>query len=1666
MKKIYLVILTAFSCAAAVFAQPAASGNNNISGSPFVCTAMTQPSGQFWQARVQANQNSSSATWEFPASCGYPGDVWRPYFGGSTAIAFNTVIVPNGPGNTGALYNSGNGGASGLLSPTTNGNYYTFNIENVSAGVDAKMAVLETNFNPKTISSVSNTTPANTSNSVLVTITTSAAPSSGEYFYVRYSTDITFASSSAISLFTFNGTTGQALIPCQAAGPVYYYIFSSNQTSATITASVGTNGRIAYDLLTLKLNNNGGGNYAYTQGSGTNFGGIYSVPSSCYATVSAFVTALNAGTVTAPVTCYAIGGSPTETATAGGISITQTGTLANPIVFQKFGSGNYTIQASNALTAGNINDAIIKLIGSDYITIDGFTLQENAANTINTPAASNNMTEWGIALLRSNTADGAQNNTIQNNNISLNNTYRNTWGIYSSSRHTATAVTTAVDATATTGANSNNKFYANTISNSMMGIAVIGSATAAFQDVGNDVGGSSAATGNTITGWGGNFQLSSYAGNTGTYYCILMNHQTGDNVSYNTMTSTSISGGNATVRAINKDYITTAPTGTFTSTISNNTITITNGNLSGNFRPIESQGMGTLSTATININNNIVQNCTANAATSTNFIGIANSSAPGILSMTNNIVRGYTSAATTGGFNGIQNTGAVVTTINISNNKIGDAVAGAATFTNATTGSINAIQNTAGSGTAALTMNNNSFDGFSLVSMGQIMILYNTGGVGTININSNKLGTTTGTLINFSAAQTTGFFGIYNAGGLAAGTSSILNNDITGINFGSPASCSVSLIVHSPSMASQTVSNNTFTNLNLNTSNQVALLNRQGAMTSGQSWTCNNNSIVGTFNKSGAGSSLLCMLNSGSSANGSTETENNNNFSNITAAGNTSVVAWYNVDGVSNASGPAKVMTGNTFSNISSVSGAVTIFTLDKSASLSLSSNTVSNISSSSSITGVNLLSNNGQGSYSINSNTFSGLQSTGSNVVGISNNSASIPTLDINDNTFSSLSSTGASSSVYGISIAAGQTVNIYNNQINSLSGSGTTNPFVYGILSQASGSTVNIYKNKVYGISETGNFADANPAVHGIYIGDGTTANVYNNFIADLTAPNINASDAIRGITIASTTANTAYNLYYNSIYLNAASTNTNFGTSGVYHTTSATATTAQLNMIDNIIVNTSTPGGAGVTAAYRRSNATLTNYASTSDYNLFYAGSPSATRLIFYDGTNSDLTLAAYKTRVTPRDANSISVMPAFTSNIDLHLTGANCSIDGSGTPVSVLNDIDNTVRDAATPDMGADEFTATYNNTLAGVAGSAVCENKTVSASGTTYTSNCDLIAKVLPSGGAAVGGKINVCVTKDATQQFHNAEPYVQRHFDIEPATGNTTTTSATITLYFTDAEFVQFNTNNPAWPKLPTAAGGGSADPNRANLKVTQYHGTATTSPSTPGNYSTGATGVYIDPPDANIVWNGSYWAVTFSITGFSGFYVHTNPQFPLPVTFNYLKGVKQDNKNLLTWSVTCNTTPRVTFTLERSTDQRNFSAIYSTSADAARCAQPFDYTDVQPLAGINYYRLKIADIDGRITYSNIVAIINGTKGYALMNINPNPVKGDVLKLSSTSASATKIELLFTDVQGRVMKRETLNLIAGSNVSDINVANFAPGTYNVYGMLDGERSAVLRFVKE
>ncbi|MFA6541614.1 MAG: T9SS type A sorting domain-containing protein [Bacteroidota bacterium] len=300
---------------------------------------------------------------------------------------------------------------------------------------------------------------------------------------------------------------------------------------------------------------------------------------------------------------------------------------------------------------------------------------------------------------------------------------------------------------------------------------------------------------------------------------------------------------------------------------------------------------------------------------------------------------------------------------------------------------------------------------------------------------------------------------------------------------------------------------------------------------------------------------------------------------------------------------------------------------------------------------------------------------------------------LQIYDNTIQTINGTSSSgfADIKGINVYenAAASSSIYSNTIADI----TTQGYITGITT-ASGTNY-LYQNSVYDLSST----HTSSIVSGLSLADVSTSSssigyVHNNFISDLQASSSSQNDAVRGINISS--LGTKY-LFNNTIYLNASSSTSGFGSSGV-----SVKTTVPLDLRNNIIVNTSDAVGTGKTTALRFDNTSLTNYSTNSDYNCLYGGTPSTSNLIFYDGTNSDQTLAQFQTRVKARERHSVSEMPSFvniaTTPYDLRInTAITTRLEGGGIAItSLINvaaDFDGDTRNSEMPDIGADEFSGT-------------------------------------------------------------------------------------------------------------------------------------------------------------------------------------------------------------------------------------------------------------------------------------------------------------------------------------------------------------------------------------
>ena len=282
-----------------------------------------------------------------------------------------------------------------------------------------------------------------------------------------------------------------------------------------------------------------------------------------------------------------------------------------------------------------------------------------------------------------------------------------------------------------------------------------------------------------------------------------------------------------------------------------------------------------------------------------------------------------------------------------------------------------------------------------------------------------------------------------------------------------------------------------------------------------------------------------------------------------------------------------------------------------------------------------------------------------------------------------------------FGISTASFGTVVIAKNTISNLSTSGSTATTASNVagINLGNGSASIVTQNKLYALTAASGGASLS---NGILITGGGGTNVNNNLIGGITAPTSTSLAAVSGIQLTGGTTSVSFN----TIRLDGTSSGATFGTQGIY----LNSLTASVTLFNNIVVNLSTPvGTGGAAAAIRRISGTAATIPSNlfGNNNLYYAGAPSATNLIYVEGTatqtNAIQTLAAYKALLVNREINSVTENNtpfASTTGTDatfLHLTaGAATQAESAGQAVAgVTTDFDGDVRNTGTPDIGADE-----------------------------------------------------------------------------------------------------------------------------------------------------------------------------------------------------------------------------------------------------------------------------------------------------------------------------------------------------------------------------------------
>ena len=185
-----------------------------------------------------------------------------------------------------------------------------------------------------------------------------------------------------------------------------------------------------------------------------------------------------------------------------------------------------------------------------------------------------------------------------------------------------------------------------------------------------------------------------------------------------------------------------------------------------------------------------------------------------------------------------------------------------------------------------------------------------------------------------------------------------------------------------------------------------------------------------------------------------------------------------------------------------------------------------------------------------------------------------------------------------------------------------------------------------------------------------------------------------------------------------------------------------------------------------------------------------------------------------------------------------------------------------------------------------------------------------------------------------------------------------------------------------------------------------------------------------------------------------------------LPVSmFNFGGSIKDYQANL-NWS-TATESNNKGFYIERSKDGRNFSSIgFVNGAGNSSQIKNYTYTD-GGLKDINvnttFYRLKQVDLDGKFTYSKVLAL--NLKNTLQSKIFPNPVKdAATIELNLTASAKVNVQVISRD--GKVLinaDKGTLN--QGTQQVFISTQGLAKGSY-IVKVTAGDKTFTQSLIKE
>ena len=230
-------------------------------------------------------------------------------------------------------------------------------------------------------------------------------------------------------------------------------------------------------------------------------------------------------------------------------------------------------------------------------------------------------------------------------------------------------------------------------------------------------------------------------------------------------------------------------------------------------------------------------------------------------------------------------------------------------------------------------------------------------------------------------------------------------------------------------------------------------------------------------------------------------------------------------------------------------------------------------------------------------------------------------------------------------------------------------------------------------------------------------------------------------------------------------------------------------------------------------------------------------------------------------------------------------------------------------------------------------------------------------------------------------------------------------------------------------------------------LTSNSYQDTLTFSLIAPNN-STYYYYAKIIQKDGDVIWTSPIW-------------VNSAP-FPLAITLTNFDAIVQGNQCVAIDFSFENDDDLQNIVLEHSSDAISFTPLYLFSAKDE--IKNNSFLDTTPNFGINYYRLKMINIDSSISYSYIKQAVINTPKYTY-SLSPNPTT-DFLNFDISSFNSFKGNINIYNAEGRILYTEQFDIYEGNNKFQFDVSSLKAGFYYFVIQTTNKRIVDTKFFKQ